>query len=119
MPSWLGRMWVFNTTFPTWEGITLEVKFSRRPRLRVSAAGAGLVGHSGSRLLDELAERSGLDAGLSKALAGLAKRGHRHDPGRVLVDLGVTLTDGGECVAHLAFPASSSARFAPPTPRSE
>jgi hypothetical protein len=91
MPSWLGKLWVFNSTIPTWESITLRVKFSRRPGLRVRADGAGLVGHAGSRLLAEVAERGGLDAGLSKALAGLAKRRRRHDPGRALVDLAVTL----------------------------
>jgi hypothetical protein len=72
---------VFKSTIPTWEGITLGVKFSHRPRLRVSAAGAGLVGHAGSRLLAEVAERSGLDAGLSNALAELVTRRRRHDPG--------------------------------------
>jgi hypothetical protein len=52
--------------------------------------------------LAELAERSGLDAEISKALAPLVKRPRRHDPGRVLVDLAVTLADGGECIADLA-----------------
>jgi hypothetical protein len=61
-----------------------------------------LVGHAGSRLLAELAERSGLSQGLSKALGPLVKRRRRHDPGRVLVDLAVTLADGGECIADLA-----------------
>jgi hypothetical protein len=93
---------VFKSTIPTWEGITLRVKFSDRARLRVRTDGAGLVGHAGSRLLAELAERSGLDAEISKALAPLAKRRRRHDPGRVLVDLAVTLADGGECIADLA-----------------
>src|ERR1035437_8142268 len=93
---------MFTTTYPTWEGITLRVKFSDRPRLRVSADGAGLVGHAGSRLLAELAERSGLDQGLSKALAPLVKRRRRHDPGRVLADLAVTLAHGGEYIADLA-----------------
>ena len=95
-------MWVFTTTIPTWEGITLRVKFSDRPRLGVRADGTGLVGHAGSRLLAELSERSGLDQGLSKALSPLVKRRRRHDPGRVLVDLAVTLADGGECIADLA-----------------
>ena len=93
---------MFKSTIPTWEGITLRVKFSDRPRLRVRRDGAGLVGHAGSRLLAELAERSGLDAETSKALALLAKRYRRHDPGRVLVDLAETLADGGECIADLA-----------------
>ena len=95
-------MWVLRSTIPTWEGITLRVKFSDRPRLRVEADGSGLVGHAGSRLLAELAERSGLSQGLSKALGPLVKRRRRHDPGRVLVDLAVTLADGGECIADLA-----------------
>src|SRR5487761_1793019 len=95
-------MWVFTSTIPTWEGITLRVKFSDRPRLGVRADGTGLVGHAGSRLLAELAERSGLDQGLSKALSPLVKRRRRHDPRRVLVDLAVTLADGGECIADLA-----------------
>ena len=93
---------MFKSTIPTWEGITLRVKFSDRPRLRVRTDGAGLVCHAGSRLLAELAERSGLDAEISKALAPLVKRPRRHDPGRVLVDLAVTLGDGGECIADLA-----------------
>jgi hypothetical protein len=95
-------MWVFTTTIPTWEGITLRVKFSDRPRLCVRPDGTGLVGHAGSRLLAELAERSGLDQGLSRALSQLVQRRRRHDPGRVLVDLAVTLADGGECIADLA-----------------
>jgi len=93
---------VFKSTLPTWEGITLRVTFSDRSRLRVRTDGAGLVGHAGSRLLAELAERSGLDAEMSKALAPLVKRRRRHDPGRVLVELAVTLADGGECIADLA-----------------
>ena len=49
-----------------------------------------------------MAERSGLDAEISKALAPLVNRRRRHDPGRVLVDLAVTMADGGECIADLA-----------------
>jgi hypothetical protein len=52
--------------------------------------------------LAELAECSGLDQGFSKALSPLVRRRRRHDPGRVLVDLAVTLADGGECIADLA-----------------
>ena len=90
------------TTIPTKEGITLRVKFSARPRVAVRADGGGLVGQAGSRLLAELAERSGLEAELSRALAPLAKRVRRHDPARVLVDLAVTLAAGGECISDLA-----------------
>ncbi len=80
----------------------MKVKFNHRPRVVVRADGEGLVGHAGSRLLAELAERVGLEAELSKALAPLAKRRRRHNPARVLVDLAITLADGGECISDLA-----------------
>jgi Transposase DDE domain group 1 len=81
----------------------LGVKHSgRRPRVRVTADGRGLVSHAGIRLLADMAERSGLERELSWALSPLVGRRRRHDPGRVLVDLAVTTVDGGECVSDLA-----------------
>ncbi len=80
----------------------MRVKSNYRPRVPVRADGAGLVGHAGSRLLAEVAERSGLEAALSRALAPMAKRVRRHDPARVLVDLAITLAAGGECISDLA-----------------
>jgi hypothetical protein len=77
----------------------LGVRFSHRPRLHLRADGVGLVGHAGSHLLAELAERSGLVQGHFKALVPLAMRHRPHDPVRVLVDLAVTLADVGECIA--------------------
>ncbi|MHB8395465.1 MAG: IS1380 family transposase [Candidatus Dormibacteria bacterium] len=77
------------------------MKFNHRPRVVVRADGARLVGHAGSRLLAEVAERSGLEAALSRALAPMVKRVRRHDPARVLVDLAATLADGGECISDL------------------
>ena len=79
----------------------MRVKSNYRPRVPVRADGAGLVGHAGSRLLAEVAERSGLEAALSRALAPMAQRVRRHDPARVLVDLAVTLAAGGECISDL------------------
>jgi hypothetical protein len=80
----------------------LGVKFNRRPGVVVRGDGEGLVGHAGSRLLAELAERSGLEAELSKAVWGMARRARLHSPAGVLVDLAVTLADGGECISDLA-----------------
>jgi hypothetical protein len=67
----------------------------------VASDGHGLVSHAGTRLLADLAERSGLGADLSAALAPLVKAPRRHAPGEVLVDLAVMLADGGECVLDL------------------
>ena len=81
---------------------SMAVKRARcRPSLKVAADGHGLVSHAGTRLLADLAERSGLGADLSAALAPLVKAPRRHAPGEVLVDLAVMLADGGECVLDL------------------
>ena len=73
----------------------------RRPALKVTADGRGVVSHAGTRLLADLAERSGLGADLSGVFASKLKRARRHAPGDVLVDLAVMLADGGECVSDL------------------
>jgi antitoxin (DNA-binding transcriptional repressor) of toxin-antitoxin stability system len=68
----------------------------------VTADGTGVVSHAGTVLLRELAERAGLRAEFSVALDGLRRRGGGHDPGQVLVDVAVTLADGGEAIADIA-----------------
>jgi hypothetical protein len=67
----------------------------------VSADGDGLVSHAGTALLAELADRVGLTAGLSVALAATRERRSAHAPGRVLRDVAVMLADGGDCVSDL------------------
>jgi hypothetical protein len=53
-------------------------------------------------LLVELADRAGLTAALSGALAGTRQRCSAHHPGRVLRDLAVMLADGGDGVTDMA-----------------
>src|SRR6059036_2803724 len=48
-----------------------------------------------------MADLSGLTDALSEALAPICKRRRRHDPGRVLVDLAVTIAGGGDALSHL------------------
>ena len=74
---------------------------ARRPRVQVTADGQGMVGHAGVRLLADLAERSGLEGALGTALRSMRQRRRRHEPGLVLVDLAVTLADGGDCLSDL------------------
>src|SRR5438046_10556781 len=86
---------------PGQEG-TFHVKITKwRPALKVTADGKGLATHAGSRLLAEMADRSGLTDALSEALAPMCKRRRRHDPGKVISDLVVTIARGGEAVANL------------------
>src|SRR5213080_3880844 len=79
---------------PRQEG-TYHVKATKwRPALKVTADGKGLSTHAGSRLLAEMADRSGLTDVLSEALAPMCKRRRRHDPGKVISDLAVTIAGG-------------------------
>ena len=70
-------------------------------KLRVTADGAGQVGHAGSALLVGAADRLGLTRALSDAMASTRERVSAHDPGVVLRDLVVMLADGGECLADM------------------
>ena len=75
---------------------------SRRPRLRVTADGRGIVNHAGARLLCDLADVVGLTESLGEAMGGTTSRRPIHDRGRMLVDVAVMLADGGVCVSDLA-----------------
>ncbi len=74
---------------------------SGRPRLVVTADGTGVAAHVGSRLLADMADALGLTAGLSAAMAPTRQRRSAHDPGRVLVDLVVSVADGGKSMSDL------------------
>ena len=73
----------------------------RSVTVEVVADGDGMVSHAGAALLAEAADRLGLTAALSDALAEVRERRGRHDPGRVIRDLAVMLADGGDCLSDL------------------
>jgi DDE family transposase len=80
------------------------LKVKPAPRVgtvEVTADGEGLVSRAGAALLVELADRVGLTAALSDALAQTRVRRSAHDPGRVLRDVAVMLADGGDCVTDI------------------
>jgi hypothetical protein len=74
---------------------------TRLETVEVTADGEGLVSRAGVALLVELADRVGLTAALSEALAGTRERRSVHDPGRVMRDVAVMLADGGDCVTDI------------------
>ncbi|MGX1507614.1 UNVERIFIED_CONTAM: hypothetical protein RKD43_006239 [Streptomyces graminofaciens] len=84
-----------------------------RPRLHVSADGAGVVGHAGGRLLADLADVTGLTSAYSTVLRPLRPRGTGHDPGRIATDLAVMLADGGETITDLAVLRDQGEVFGP------
>ncbi len=79
----------------------------------VSADGDGLLSHAGTVLLAEAADRTGLTAALSEALAVTRRRVSAHDPGRVLRDVAVMLADGGDCVSDIGQLAGQQSLLGP------
>jgi hypothetical protein len=79
----------------------------------VTADGAGVVSHAGTRLLADLADATRLTGELSAALEGVRGPRPRHDPGRVLVDLAVAIADGAEAISDIAVLADQPALFGP------
>ncbi len=82
-----------------------------RPSLSVTADGKGIAAHAGTRLLAEMADFVGLTSALSDALAPTVRRSRRHDPGRVLLDVALTLADGGDCLSDLSVLRDQPALF--------
>ena len=90
---------------------TFRVRTTARSPLVVFADGRGVVSHAGSRLLADLADRSTLTGRLSAGLAPLGRPRAVHDPGRMLVDLGVAVADGAECISDIAVLADQPGLF--------
>ena len=84
-----------------------------RPKIMVTADGAGVVSHAGSRLLADLADATTLTGELAEALDGVRGARPRHDPGRVLVDLAVAIADGAQAISDIAILADQPALFGP------
>jgi hypothetical protein len=61
----------------------------------------------------QVADKVGLTRALSLRLGCLKQRRRGHDPGRVIRDLAVMLTDGGECVSDLGAVRDQQALFGP------
>lgn len=74
---------------------------SARPRLKVTGDGKNVASHVGSRLVADLADKVGLTEGLSVAMAPTRQGRGGHDRDRVLVDLAVSIADGGETISEL------------------
>ncbi len=69
--------------------------------VQVVADAEGLSSRAGTALVAALADRIGFTAALCGALAEVRERRSRHEPGRVVRDLALTLADGGDCLADL------------------
>jgi hypothetical protein len=81
------------------------------PRLHVDTADVAAVGHAGGVLLTETARATGLGRGLSRALSPWRKPLAVHDPGKVVLDLAVTLALGGDALSDIATLRAEPAVF--------
>lgn len=72
------------------------------PRVHVDTAKVSAVGQAGGILLTETIRASGLDRGLSEALDRWRKPLAVHDPGKIILDLAVSLVLGGEALSDIA-----------------
>jgi hypothetical protein len=77
--------------------------------LEVTADGRGVVSHAGLALVRQLADKSGLTAGLSRALA--SPRLLIHDRGRVMADLACAIADGSEVISDFRVLADQKELF--------
>ena len=85
----------------------------RSVTVEVTADGTGLVSRAGTALVAQVADKVGLTRALSLRLGCLKQRRRGHDPGRVIGDLAVMLTDGGECVSDLGAVRDQQVLFGP------
>lgn len=72
------------------------------PRADVDAVAVSAVGHAGGVLLTETIRATGLDRTLSGRLRPWRKPFAIHDPGKVVLDLAVTLALGGDALSDIA-----------------
>jgi Transposase DDE domain group 1 len=73
------------------------------PRVQVDTTGSGVVSQAGGVPLVETVRVSGLDRALAAGLGRWRKPMARHDPGKVITDLAITLALGGDCLADIAL----------------
>ena len=73
------------------------------PQPRHDTGGTRVVGQAGGMLLTRTALVSGLAGGLSRALSPWRKPFAVHDPGKIVMDLAISLALGGDCLADVGL----------------
>ncbi|GLP82447.1 hypothetical protein TUM20984_38670 [Mycobacterium antarcticum] len=80
------------------EGTSQVKNIAVAPRVKVSADGHGVVSHAGMGMLRELADRTGLSAQVTAALADTYRGPWVYAPGEVFADLAAAVADGADCI---------------------
>ena len=81
------------------------------PPLTVDTNAKRVVAHAGAVLLVATAGKVGLDRALSEALAPWRKQWAILDPGKILLDLAISVAIDGDCLADIAVVRSEPAVF--------
>ena len=81
------------------------------PPLTVDTTAKRVVSHAGAVLLVAAAAKVGLDRELSAALAPWRKQWAMLDPGKILLDLAISVAVGGDCLADIAVLRTEPAVF--------
>lgn len=82
-------------------------------RVHVMQSSESLVSTAGGALLVETVRATGVGRGLSRALRGWMSPTAVHDPGKVLLDLAVSIGLGGDCLADVAVVRAQRDLFGP------
>ena len=81
------------------------------PSLTVDSTAKRVVCHAGAVLLAATVRKIGLDRELSASLRPWRRPLAVHDPGKVLLDLAMSVAIGGDCLADIAQVRSEAAVF--------
>jgi len=81
------------------------------PSLTVDTTAKRVVSHAGAMLLAATARNVGLDRDLSTVLRPWMRPLAVHDPGKILLDLAISVAIGGDCLTDLAQVRSEPAVF--------
>jgi len=79
----------------------------------VDTAASKVVSQAGAVLLTETVRTVGLDRALSAAIGPWRPPNAVHNPAEVLLDLAVTLAEGGDCLADIAVLRAKPGLFGP------
>jgi hypothetical protein len=91
----------------------VKERSGRYPSLAVDGQGSGVVPNAGAVVLLRTAEAVGLSTALSEAVESWRRPLARHDPGKILLDLAVSLAVGGDCLADLVQLRAAPEVFGP------
>ena len=76
----------------------MKKRIGSYPRVRIEGGGRAVVSQAGGVPLVETVRKAGLDTAISAALTARRKARAVHDPGKILPDVALAVTWGGDCL---------------------